>query len=461
MSVRGTIPPPPGRRVLGVGELNRRARALLEGHFPSVWVQGEISNFSRPSSGHWYFSLKDAEGQIRCAMFRGHNQRLRHVPADGQKVLLCGRLSLFEARGDYQLIVEHLEDAGEGALLRAFEQLKQALAAEGLFDQARKRSLPASPRHLAVITSPTGAAIHDILNVLRRRCPLLPVTLLPVPVQGSEAAPAMAAALERINRLGERLQPPVDVVIIGRGGGSAEVLSAFNDEALARAIAASRLPVVSAVGHEVDVSIADFTADLRAPTPSAAAELVSPDQQQWLQRLRALDALMWRQLQLRLQQQRQRLEGLSRRLRHPGQRLREQAQRLDALEMRLHRARQGQLARRREQLQQLLARHQRCNPQPRIGALQLRLAELQQRARRAGLRQFERRRERLEALAQRLNTVSPLATLDRGYAIVSDPRGRVLMDATRLQPGDALTARLARGRVICTVDHIESGELSP
>lgn len=489
-----------------MGELNRRARALLEGHFPAVWVQGEISNLSRPSSGHWYFSLKDAEGQIRCAMFRGNNQRVRTPPKDGQRVMLQGRLSLFEARGDYQLIVEHMEDAGQGELQRAFEQLKAKLQAEGLFEASRKQALPDTPRHLAVITSPTGAAIHDILHVLERRCPLLPVTLLPVPVQGQEAPPAIIQALARINRLAERLEPPVDVIVLGRGGGSAEDLWAFNDEGVARAIAASRLPVVSAVGHEIDFTIADFVADLRAPTPSAAAELVSPDQQHWLARLRAADAAMLKELRASLAWHRQRLDGLNRRLRHPGQRLREQAQRLDYLELRLQRiiqqklsqhserlsrldaslhlnspsqrlsnlrqrleqlpqrlqrAQQQQLAARGQQLRQLHALLSRSQPGPRLLALRQRIEQLAARQQRGVEQRLNQQRQRLAVAIQLLNTVSPLATLERGYAIVSDGKGRILHDAASLSAGDALRARLARGEVICTVNHIELDENTP
>ncbi|MFW5824439.1 MAG: exodeoxyribonuclease VII large subunit, partial [Marinobacter sp.] len=260
-------------RALTVSELARQVRHLLESSFMQVWVEGELSSLSRPSSGHWYFSLKDQRAQVRCAMFRGFNQRVRPLPKEGDQVRIRGRVSLYESRGDFQIIVEHMEPAGLGALQQAFDALKARLQAEGLFAPERKKPLPAMPRHIGVVTSPTGAAIHDILIVLGRRCPGIPVTLYPTPVQGQTATASIVAAIQRAVRHGQ-----ADVLIIGRGGGSLEDLWCFNEEAVARAIAACPIPTVSAVGHEVDVTIADFVADLRAPTPSAAAEKISPDQ---------------------------------------------------------------------------------------------------------------------------------------------------------------------------------------
>ncbi len=266
---------------------------LLESHFDFVWVEGEVSNFTVPSSGHWYFSLKDSGAQVRCAMFRNRNQRLRFTPANGDHIRLRCRVSLYEGRGEFQLIVEHLEQAGAGALQAAFEKLKARLLAEGLFDAQRKKPLPASVSRLGVITSPTGAAIHDILTVLRRRCPGIAVFLFPVAVQGEAAAREIAAAIERANRWQREGKVQLDALIVGRGGGSLEDLWAFNEEIVARAIAASELPIVSAVGHEVDFTIADMVADHRAATPSAAAELLSPDQREWLQRLQADRSRAW------------------------------------------------------------------------------------------------------------------------------------------------------------------------
>src|SRR5690606_35272474 len=266
------------REILSVSQLNRRAKQLLETHLPLLWVEGELSNVSQPSSGHWYFTLKDDQAQVRCAMFRNRNMLVRFKPQQGQQVLVRARVSLYEGRGDYQLIAEHMEEAGTGALQRAFEALKAKLGAEGLFDEARKRPIPTLPRHIGVITSPTGAAIRDVLTVLERRFPSIPVTVIPVAVQGKESAPQIVRALELANRCGL-----FDVLLLTRGGGSLEDLWSFNEEAVARAVAASQLPVVCAVGHEVDFSIADFVADLRAPTPSAAAELMTPDGEDWLE----------------------------------------------------------------------------------------------------------------------------------------------------------------------------------
>jgi len=275
------------RQVLSVSDLNRYSRELLEAAFPSVWVEGEISNFSAPSSGHWYFTLKDSDAQVRCAMFRNRNLRARLRPANGDRVLVRGSVSLYTARGEYQLIAEELEAAGAGALQRALELLRQRLAAEGLFAPERKRALPPFPAHLGVITSATGAALHDILTVLRRRYPPLRVSVFPVPVQGEGAGAQIAAAIASANRVAATLDPPLDVLLVGRGGGSLEDLWAFNEEILARAIHASALPVVSAVGHETDFTIADFVADVRAPTPSAAAELLTPDRDTLLRSLAA------------------------------------------------------------------------------------------------------------------------------------------------------------------------------
>ncbi|HEY9144466.1 MAG TPA: exodeoxyribonuclease VII large subunit, partial [Arenimonas sp.] len=331
------------RQVLRPSQLNALARDLLEGSFPQVWVEGEISNFSRPASGHAYFTLKDARAQVRCALFRSNAARLRFAPRDGMLVLARGRLTLYEARGDYQLVLEHLEEAGEGALRRAFEELKARLAAEGLFDTDRKRPLPAYTRRLAVITSPRGAAVRDVLSVLGRRFPLLEVEVLPVPVQGDGAAAQILDMLQRAGRSGR-----YDLVLLTRGGGSLEDLWAFNDEALARAIVASPVPVVAAIGHEVDVSLADFAADLRAPTPSAAAELLVPDRGELLDRLRRdrqrFDALLARLLGAQAQRVDQaflKLQAL-----RPQLRLERGRNRLDALRHRLGLAWQAPAARR-------------------------------------------------------------------------------------------------------------------
>ncbi|MFN2309804.1 MAG: exodeoxyribonuclease VII large subunit [Gammaproteobacteria bacterium] len=446
--------PTPEREVYSVGRLNAEARALLEGAFPLIWVQGELSNVSRPASGHLYFTLKDATAQVRCAMFRGNNRFLKFRPEDGQQVLVRANLSLYEARGDYQLIAQSLEEAGAGALQRAFEALKQRLAAEGLFDAAHKQPLPTLPRRIGVITSPTGAAIRDILSVLERRFPAIPVLVYPVPVQGAGAGAEIAAAIRRADR-----HRDCDVLIVARGGGSLEDLWAFNEETVARAIYACGIPVVSGVGHEVDFSIADFVADRRAPTPSVAAEMVSPDQAEWLNQLRTLDTELYKRLARRLERLNERLNWLDKRLeqQHPGQRLRQRAQRLDDLEPRLQRALRAGLRQRRAELATLSARLQRHHPGPRLRRTREREAALTLRLHTATRTQLQKLRQRLAGVLRALDAVSPLATLERGYAIVTADDGTVLHAAAQAHRGDKILARLAQGRLRCTVDDSEDG----
>ena len=440
---------------LTVSQLNRQARSLLESHFDFVWVEGEISNFAAPSSGHWYFSLKDGNAQVRCAMFRGRNQRLRFSPGNGDHVRLRCRVSLYEGRGEFQLIVEHMEQAGAGALQAAFERLKAKLLAEGLFEQERKKPLPESISHLGVITSPTGAAIHDILTVLKRRCPAIEVSILPVAVQGEGAAREIADAIERANRWQAEGKIDLDALIVGRGGGSLEDLWAFNEEVVARAIAASELPIVSAVGHEVDFSIADMAADHRAPTPSAAAEMLSPDQREQLQRLQKLEADLVRLIRRKLADAQTRLDHLRARLKHPGAQLREQSQRLDELEQRLILAQKNLLAKKRGELALLESRLQANSPLPRIKGLQGELNNLQQRMESAMQARLQDARNRLSHLAGMLDSLSPLGTLARGYAIVTDPEGKVITDADSVEVGSRLHTRLASGRLEVTVESTE------
>ncbi|WP_416376588.1 exodeoxyribonuclease VII large subunit [Marinobacter sp. LV10R520-4] len=429
-------------RALTVSELNHQARHLLETSFMQVWVEGELSGFSRPSSGHWYFSLKDRNCQIRCAMFRGANQRVRPAPKEGELVRIRGKVTLYENRGDFQIIVEHLEPAGAGALQQAFEALKLKLFNEGLFSTERKKPIPALPRHIGVVTSPTGAAIHDILTVLARRCPGIPVTLYPTAVQGQAATADIVAAIGRAvahNR--------ADVLIIGRGGGSLEDLWCFNEEAVARAIAACPIATVSAVGHEVDTTIADYVADFRAPTPSAAAEKISPDQSVWLRQLQAsserLQAAMGRKhvtLENRLQQ-------LSARLKDPRRSLQEKAQRLDGLDVRLGRAMSQMTQRlhmRTDHLQQRLAMQ---SPNRQLASASERVLRATTGLNLAIQQALKSRREQLDYTAQTLNLVSPLATLGRGYAIVKDDQGKIVRHAGQLEAGQAISARVASGTV--------------
>jgi len=443
--------------VFSVRELNRSVRDLLESGFGSIWIEGELSNLARPASGHLYFSLKDRDAQVRCAMFRGRNRRLAFTPEAGAQVRARANVGLYEARGDYQLIIEHLEPAGAGALARAFEEMKQRLASEGLFDAARKRDLPALPRRIGVITSPTGAAVRDVLKVLARRFAGIPVIVYAVPVQGESAAPAIARMLDRAGRRGE-----CDVLLLVRGGGSLEDLWPFNEEAVARAIVACGLPVVSGVGHEVDVTIADFAADQRAPTPSAAAERVAPDAMALRRQLERLRRRLHAATQGLLRRRRQQHAALAARLRrqHPERRLQQLQQRRDELEVRLHRCGGRTLADAHARLHQARARLDRASPAARIARLRERLGQAESRLRAALRADLDRRDARTASLARALQAVSPLATLGRGYALVRRADdGRAVTDAAQVAPMDALDIRLARGWL--AADVTATGEAGP
>jgi exodeoxyribonuclease VII large subunit len=444
-------PPTP----LTVSQLNKQAKSLLESHFDFVWVEGEVSNFASPSSGHWYFSLKDGNAQVRCAMFRGRNQRVKVRPGNGDAIRLRCRVSLYEGRGEFQLIVEYLEPAGAGALQANFEKLKARLLAEGMFDPDSKQALPDSVRNLGVITSPTGAAIHDILNVLQRRCPAIAVFLLPVSVQGEGAAAQIAATIEQANRWQQTGKIQLDALIVGRGGGSLEDLWAFNEEVVARAIAASELPIVSAVGHEVDFSIADMVADHRAPTPSAAAELLSPDQREWQQRLHSVEKELVGHMRRALADMSLRLTHLRQRLKHPGALMREQSQRLDDLEHRLLSANKNLLQRRLSSLAMHESRLMAQSPLPRLRQLRRDVQQRQKDLETAIRQQLQQSANRLAHSAKMLDSLSPLGTLQRGYAIVTDSAGKVLLDARKVAVGDKVEARLAQGGLGLTVNRVD------
>lgn len=439
----------PARHVLTPGQLATLARDLLEGSFPAVWVEGELGGVSRPASGHLYFNLKDARAQLRCAMWRQQAQRLRCAPRDGMQVLLRGRLTVYEARGDMQLIVEHMEEAGEGALRRAFEELKARLAAEGLFDAARKRPLPRLVRRLGIVTSPSGAAIRDVLHVLQRRFPLLDVELVPSPVQGAAAAGQLVQALRWAGASGR-----YDALLLTRGGGSLEDLWCFNDEALARAIAASPVPVMSAVGHEIDTTLADFAADVRAPTPSAAAELLVPERgellaQLYRQRAR-LDAALRRQLDAAAQRTDRAILRLN--AARPHARLERGALRLADLRRRLDAQRSMHLQGRREILHALCARLRALPPQRMIDMRRERLYHALETLRRERSMAGERRHLRLLGLARALEAVSPLATLQRGFAILRDDAGRVVSRVQQARTDQKLSARLIDGELALRVE---------
>ena len=431
--------------VYAVSELSEMLRGLVEDSLPSLWVEGEISNLARPASGHWYFTLKDSGAQLRCVMFRKANYLVRPQPRDGDQVRVRAQASVYVARGDLQLICEAMEPAGQGALLLAYERLKARLQAEGLFDAAIKRPIPAVPRTIGLITSATGAAVQDVLTALSRRFPLTTVHLLPVPVQGAEAAPAIVKALQQL----PVRAPAVELILLVRGGGSLEDLWAFNEEAVARAIRACRVPVISGVGHEVDFTIADFAADLRAPTPTAAAELASPDIADWRRRIDQLGQALTRlqrqaqqQSALRVQRASQRLIAL-----HPGRRLQDRAQRLDELESRLQRALRQHLDQRRAQWSALQARLLATRPQLRISLARSECLRLQTRLQQAAVLQLRTRRDRLDQIEALLASFNPQAVLQRGYAIARDADGRVLMDADAVAAGTAVDLQLARGRL--------------
>jgi len=500
-----------GRNVFTVSRLNREVRVLLERGLGVVWVEGELSNFSQPSSGHWYFSLKDRDAQLRCAMFRLKNAVLGFTPKAGQQVLARGRISLYEPRGDYQLIVEHLEEAGVGALKREFERLKVKLAAEGLFALERKRSLPRFPRRIGVVTSPSGAAIRDVLHILRRRFPPASVLIYPTPVQGAASVPAIVEALQTASARAE-----CDILIVARGGGSIEDLWSFNDERVARAICASSIPVVSGIGHEIDFTIADFVADARAPTPSGAAELVVPDRNACLEALartsERMSACVRREIRsvnarfeaallrlklvhpgVRLAQHAQKLDeleqrlasALSRELRmietrlngttqrlnlaHPGLRLTQQVRRLGDLEQRLAHSMRAIVHDDRSRVADLLTRLVQHSPEHLVREYRLKHEAFASRLRHAWKEYFARKEQQIaqseNTLAQippayfarkehrlnlaitTLNTASPLATLARGFAMVTRPDGTIVTDARSVAVGDEIEASLAHGKL--------------
>jgi exodeoxyribonuclease VII large subunit len=442
------------RDIYTVGRLNREARSLLEAGLPSLWITGELSNLSRPASGHWYFTLKDADAQVRCAMFRQRNLSCRATPRDGLQVLLRARVGLYEARGDFQLVVDHLEEAGEGELRQRFEALKLRLAGEGLFDAERKRAPPRFPRRIGVVTSATGAALRDVLQVLRRRFPAMPVLIYPVPVQGAGAAREIAAMLALADR-----RRDVDVLLLVRGGGSLEDLWAFNDEGLARAIAALALPLICGVGHEVDFTIADFVADLRAPTPSAAAELAVPEAAAWLA---GFDAMARRLAGAAVRAFRLRRESLVRSARrlsslHPAQALAQHAQRLDELQLRALTAVRRAIVHAGERVARQAAELAGRSPVARIAALSARIAQSRMMLAPALRHRLAVANGRLQAAVSGLHATSPLATLARGYAIVTlASDGRVVTERAQAPAGTEIEARLARGRLRARVTGSDS-----
>jgi len=442
------------KTILTVTRLTAHLRDVLEENFDQVWVQGEVSNLSLPSSGHVYFTLKDPGAQLRCVMFRGSAKNLKFRPTDGMALIARGRISVYDQRGEYQLICEYLEPQGVGALQTAFVQLKERLATEGLFDEDHKRPMPPFPRRLGVVTSASGAAIHDILNVLKRRFASLEILLYPVRVQGEGAAAEIARAIDDLNRL-----KLADVMIVGRGGGSLEDLWAFNEEVVARAIYRSHIPVISAVGHETDWTISDFAADLRAPTPSAAAELVIASSEELRSKVEFLTHRLRLVTESRMAALAARLDAMRRALHDPGTMLGHMAQRVDDLSVRLDLALHNGVARRRDRFERLYGTMLLHDPARRIGSLQQRVDLLAAKTERLLMDKLQGLRQAFGANAARLDVLSPLNTLSRGYSItrrIAD--GRTVTDAAQLAVGDRVRLDFQRGAAKCLVEAVEEAE---
>jgi len=433
----------PERTLLTVTQLNQQAKRCLESNFLNVWVEGEISNFSSPASGHWYFTLKDSSAQIKAAMFRVKNARLGYTPTHGQQVIVRGRVSLYEGRGDYQLLVDDIEPAGEGKLQIAFEQLKKQMLERGWFDEARKKAIPESPSHIALITSPTGAALQDMLSVAGRRFPLVKLSVLGASVQGDLAAPELAQRIRDAHNLADR----PDLIIIGRGGGSLEDLWAFNEPQVARAILDSDIPVISAVGHETDFSISDFVADLRAPTPSAAIELATPDIRELHQALVAKAKRLLFAQRARLETLAQQIDIAASRLKHPSHQLDQQRALIQQLYSRLHHSAQATLhsanLRNQRAHSALMVNH----PSERLALAKQAVANASTRLDRQGKTLTDSARSRLANAAALLNANSPLASFAKGYAAVTKADGTLLKDASNVDSGEQIDIRLAKGEL--------------
>jgi len=438
-------------KIFSVSQLNRHVKSLLEQNFFAIQISGEISNLSRPSSGHIYFSLKDERAQVRCAMFRSQVQRLKFPLENGLQIQASANVSLYEARGDYQLIVNQMQEAGDGALRRAFELLKEKLSTKGFFDDEHKKSLPLIPKAIGIITSSSGAAIRDILSVLKRRFPTIPIIIYPVLVQGNEAKYAISQAIVNANRRKE-----CDVLILARGGGSLEDLWAFNEEMVAKAIFKSRLPIISGIGHETDTTIADYVSDLRAATPTAAAEHCTPDQQQWLGQFIAYESHLLQLIQRKLLNYEQRLTWLTKNLnqQHPGKQLERQAQRLDELELRLKSNIQNKLIHAKSELKSHHAQLWQFNPKHKIEQLKNHYISLNKQLSININMTLQTRQQQLALLSQTLNIVSPLATLQRGYTLTSNEQNSVVTSSKQLEVGQTIKSRFASGAITSTIQEI-------
>jgi exodeoxyribonuclease VII large subunit len=437
-------------QILSVEQLNLQIKQLIEGQLSSLWVRGEISNFKAHTSGHFYFSIKDAKSQISAVMFRGHNGKLKFKPADGMEVILRGKITVYEPRGNYQILCDMMEPVGAGALQKAYEDLRNKLKAEGLFDPARKRKVPEYPRHVAVVTSPTGAAIQDILNILSRRAPSVRITIVPTLVQGASAAPQIIAALAQAEKLHD-----VDCVILGRGGGSMEDLWAFNNEELARVIANFPRPIISAVGHEVDFTIADFVADLRAPTPSAAAELVAKSSAELQNKILSMEKLLHLAIEKRIQNFLQKVAFLNKSLVDPRKKFVELIMRNDELMTRLQLAIRAYFKVKTHQLQMLKART--VNPTETLKLKKQKLKLLEQKFEKYMLLKFEKMRQKFLTTTSRLNALSPLAVVDRGYAILT-AQDKVIKELKQVEIGHLINAKISDGNLTLQVTKKEGNQ---
>ncbi|GFO70929.1 exodeoxyribonuclease VII large subunit [Bathymodiolus japonicus methanotrophic gill symbiont] len=437
--------------VYSVSQLNRQVKSLLEQNFFSIQVTGEISNLSRPASGHLYFSLKDDRAQVRCALFRSQAQQLKFIPENGLQIQASANVSLYEARGDYQLIVSQVQETGDGALRRAYEQLKVKLADKGLFAPEHKKPLPLIPKAIGIITSPSGAAIRDILSVLARRFPSIPVIIYPVMVQGNEAKYAINQAIISANKRKE-----CDVLLLARGGGSLEDLWAFNEAMVANAIYKSRIPIITGIGHETDTTIADYVADLRAATPTAAAEHCTPDRQQWLEQFIAYEQRLSQLINNKIQQATQHLDWLTKnlQLQHPGKQLQIMSQRLDELELRLSNTLQNQLAQAQAKLKTQHARLWQYNPAHTVEQLKAQYLNLNSRLNSNIKNKLHEQHEKLAHLSQTLNIVSPLATLNRGYTLSTDENNKLITSTQQLNVGQTIKTRLATGSISSQIQEI-------
>lgn len=437
--------------IISVSDLNKLAKDILENEFSSVWVQGEVSNFFSASSGHWYFSLKDENSEIRCAMFAGKNSRLSFEPKDGDNLILNGTLSIFEGRGQYQMIIDHIELAGEGALLRAFEDLKNKLTKEGLFDFSYKKTLPTLPMDVCVITSPDGAVIKDIINVLKRRAPLIKLTLIPTLVQGEQSVPQLMEALKKA-----RILKSIDLIILARGGGSVEDLWSFNNEDLARSIYECPIPIISAIGHETDFTISDFVSDLRAPTPSAAAEIISQPHTLIEDSLINSISRLGSGLTKVIGDRKDYNSNLRKRLRHPGDKLRETSQRLDYLSEELSHQLISFLALTKKDLEFLSLSVQSYSPVSQLKEMSVKLARSYRDLVDTASNILNNQGNKLAKASVTLEAVSPLSVLSRGYSIITNKNLEVILSSNQLALDEEVTASLLKGKIKARVTKLEN-----